>query len=110
MGVWFIGNAAGYALAGTLGALIPPTGDKYEFAASKGIDLKGILDGNVTATAEQIAIMTKEKIDLVYPTFVGFTIHNLYEFFMVFVTLSGVAALVLFLISGFLKKMMHGVR
>ncbi len=110
MGVWFIGNAAGYALAGTLGALIPPTGDKYEFASSKGIDLKGILDGNVTATAEQIAIMTKEKIDLVYPTFVGFTIHNLYEFFMVFVTLSGVAALVLFLISGFLKKMMHGVR
>ncbi|MGN7204339.1 peptide MFS transporter [Pedobacter sp. SAFR-022] len=110
MGVWFIGNAAGYALAGTLGALIPPTGDKYEFAASKGIDLKGILDGNVTATAEQIAIMTNEKIDLVYPTFVGFTIHNLYEFFMVFVTLSGVAALVLFLISGFLKKMMHGVR
>lgn len=110
MGVWFIGNAAGYALAGTLGALIPPTGDKYEFAASKGIDLKGILDGNVTATAEQIAIMTNEKIDLVYPTFVGFTIHNLYEFFMVFVTLSGVAALILFLISGFLKKMMHGVR
>jgi len=110
MGVWFIGNAAGYALAGTLGALIPPTGDKYEFAASKGIDLKGILDGNVTATAEQIAIMTKEKIDLVYPTFAGFTIHNLYEFFMVFVTLSGVAAIVLFLISGFLKKMMHGVR
>jgi POT family proton-dependent oligopeptide transporter len=110
MGVWFIGNAAGYALAGTLGALIPPTGDKFEFATSKGIDLKGILDGNVTATAEQIAIMTKEKIDLVYPTFAGFTIHNLYEFFMVFVTLSGVAAIVLFLISGFLKKMMHGVR
>jgi POT family proton-dependent oligopeptide transporter len=110
MGVWFIGNAAGYALAGTLGALIPPTGDKFEFATSKGIDLKGILDGNVTATAEQIAIMTKEKIDLVYPTFAGFTIHNLYEFFMVFVILSGVAAIILFLISGFLKKMMHGVR
>lgn len=110
MGVWFIGNAAGYALAGTLGALIPPTGDKFEFASSKGIDLKGILDGNVTATAEQIAIMTKEKIDLVYPTFAGFTIHNLYEFFMVFVILSGAAAVILFLISGFLKKMMHGVR
>jgi POT family proton-dependent oligopeptide transporter len=110
MGVWFIGNAAGYALAGTLGALIPPTGDKYEFATKNGINLKGILDGNIQATADQVAILAKEKIDLTYPTFVGFTIHNLYEFFMVFVTLSGVAAIVLFLISGFLKKMMHGVR
>ena len=110
MGVWFIGNAAGYALAGTLGALIPPTGDKFEFATKNGIDLKAILDGRVQATAQQVALMAKEKIDLVYPTFVGFTIHNLYEFFMVFVTLSGVAALLLFLISGFLKKMMHGVR
>lgn len=110
MGVWFIGNAAGYALAGTLGALIPPTGDKFEFATSKGIDLQGILDGAITPTAEQIAILAQEKIDIVYPTFAGFTIHNLYEFFMVFVTLSGTAALVLFLISGILKKMMHGVK
>lgn len=110
MGVWFIGNAAGYALAGTLGALIPPTGDKYEFASKNGINLQAILEGKVQATAQQTAILVKEKIDMVYPTFVGFTIHNLYEFFMVFVTLSGVAAVVLFLISGFLKKMMHGVR
>jgi POT family proton-dependent oligopeptide transporter len=110
MGVWFIGNAAGYALAGTLGALIPPTGDKYAFATKNGINLQGILDGKVQASAQQTAILLKEKIDMVYPTFVGFTIHNLYEFFMVFVTLSGVAAVILFLISGFLKKMMHGVR
>jgi len=110
MGVWFIGNAAGYALAGTLGALIPPTGDKFEFAASKGIDLHAVLDGTILPTAEQIAILTQEKIDITYPTFVGFTIHNLYEFFMVFVTLSGTAAVVLLLISGILKKMMHGVR
>ncbi|GAA4781701.1 peptide MFS transporter [Olivibacter ginsenosidimutans] len=110
MGVWFIGNAAGYALAGTLGALIPPTGDKFEFASSKGIDLQAILDGVVKPTSEQIAILAQQKIDITYPTFVGFTIHNLYEFFMVFVTLSGTAALILFLISGLLKKMMHGVR
>lgn len=110
MGVWFLGNAAGYALAGTLGAIIPPTGDKFTLAASKGIDLQGILDGKITATAQQIAELAKDKIDINYPTFVGFTIHNLYEFFMVFVILSGVASVVLFLISGFLKKMMHGVR
>src|SRR5690606_23134347 len=81
MGVWFIGNAAGYALAGTLGALIPPTGDKFEFAQSKGIDLQAVLDGTIKPTAEQIALLTQEKIDIVYPTFAGFTIHNLYEFF-----------------------------
>ncbi|WP_295771028.1 peptide MFS transporter [uncultured Mucilaginibacter sp.] len=110
MGVWFIGNAAGYALAGTLGAIIPPTGDKFEFAASKGIDLQAVLDGKIQASASQLAILAQEKIDVHYPTFVGFTIHNLYEFFMVFVTLSGVASILLFLISGLLKKMMHGVR
>jgi POT family proton-dependent oligopeptide transporter len=110
MGVWFLGNAAGYALAGTLGAIIPPTGDKYELATSKGIDLKGILDGKINATAQQIALLTKEKIDIHYPTFAGFTIHNLYEFFMVFVILAGLASIILFSISGILKKMMHGVR
>lgn len=110
MGVWFIGNAAGYALAGTLGALIPPTGDKFEFANSKGIDLQAVLDGTIKPTTEQVALLAQEKIDIVYPTFAGFTIHNLYEFFMVFVILSGTAAIILFLISGILKKMMHGVR
>jgi POT family proton-dependent oligopeptide transporter len=110
MGVWFLGNAAGYALAGTLGAIIPPTGDKFEWAKSKGIDLKAILDGKISATTQQIAELTNNKIDIHYPTFLGFTIHNLYEFFMVFVILSGVAAVLLFLISGILKKMMHGVR
>ena len=38
MGVWFLANAAGYALAGTLGAVLPPTGDKYKKAADAGID------------------------------------------------------------------------
>lgn len=110
MGVWFISNAAGYALAGTLGAIIPPTGDKFEFAKSHGINLQNILDGKIQATASQLSVLAKQKIDVHYPSFVGFTIHNLYEFFMVFVILSGVAAVLLFLLSGFLKKMMHGVR
>jgi len=110
MGVWFIGNAAGYALAGTLGAILPPTGDKFAKAAEKGIDLGAVLNGKVIANAEQLAFLAKEKIETSYPSFMGFTIHNLYEFFMVFVTLSGVAAVILFLISGILKKMMHGVK
>ncbi len=110
MGVWFLANAAGYALAGTLGALLPPTVDKYQLATQNGIDLKGILDGTITATAQQLDKLHELKLAAHYPTFAGFTIHNLYEFFMVFVILPGGAAVLLFLSTSFLKKWMHGVR
>jgi proton-dependent oligopeptide transporter, POT family len=110
MGVWFLANAAGYALAGTLGALLPPTIDKYDLATKNGIDLKGILDGTITATAQQLDKLQELKLATHYPTFAGFTIHNLYEFFMVFVILPGAAAVLLFLSTSFLKKWMHGVR
>ena len=62
MGVWFLANAGGYALAGTLGALLPPTGDKFKKAAELGIDLQGILDGRVQATAEQLATMGSNNL------------------------------------------------
>jgi POT family proton-dependent oligopeptide transporter len=78
MGVWFIANAAGYALAGTLGALLPPT----EVVAGAAL-----------------------------PSFLGFEIHNLYEFFMVFVTLAGIASVLLYILAtGPLKRMMHGIK
>lgn len=110
MGVWFLANAAGYALAGTLGALLPPTLDKYKLATDNGIDLKAILDGSITATAQQMDKLQELKLATHYPTFAGFTIHNLYEFFMVFVILPGAAAVLLFLSTSFLKKWMHGIR
>lgn len=110
MGVWFLANAAGYALAGTLGALLPPTLDKYKLATDNGIDLKAVLDGTITATAQQMDKLHELKLATHYPTFAGFTIHNLYEFFMVFVILPGAAAILLFLSTSFLKKWMHGVR
>lgn len=110
MGVWFLANAAGYALAGTLGASIPPTGDKFMTAQKAGIDLQAVLDKTVTPTSEQLVKLQELRIPTEYPVFAGFTIHNLYEFFMVFVILPGVAAVLLFLISGKLKKMMHGIR
>ncbi|TAE59624.1 MAG: MFS transporter [Bacteroidetes bacterium] len=110
MGVWFLSNASGYALGGTLGALIPPTADKFVMAQEKGVDLQAVLDKSVTPTQEQLSILAELKIPDSYPTFVGFTIHNLFEFFMVFVSLSGGAALLLFLISPLLKRMMHGIR
>ncbi len=110
MGVWFIANAAGYALAGTLGALLPPTGDKFTKANELGIDLAGILDGNVTATADQLTLLAQNNLPTAYPTFAGFQIHNLYEFFMLFVVLPGAAAVLLLMLSPMMKKMMHGVR
>lgn len=109
-GVFFLSNASGYALAGTLGALIPPTGDKFKKAEEMGIDLQGVLDKTVTTTPEQLKALDAAQISVNYPAFVGFTIHNLYEFFMVFVVLCGIAALLLFFITPRLKKMMHGVR
>ena len=110
MGVWFLGSSAGYALAGTLGALLPPTGDKYAIASENGIDLAAILDGKTQATAEQLAFLADKKIADTYPLFAGFQIHNLFEFFMVFVILCGIAALLLYALTPLLKRMMHGVR
>lgn len=79
MGVWFLANAAGYALAGTLGALLPPA----------------------TAVIGQT----------VFPSFLGFEIKNLYDFFIVFVIMAGIASVILFgLANGPLKRMMHGIR
>nr|HMT30279.1 MFS transporter [Bacteroidia bacterium] len=78
MGTWFLANAAANKLAGTLSALIPPTG-------------------------------TAEGVALEFPKLLGFQITNLYEFFMIFIIMSGAAALILLLIYKRLLKMMHGV-
>ncbi len=109
-GVFFISNAAGYALAGTLGAVLPATGDKYTAATKLGIDLQGVLNKSITPTTEQLQLLEKNQISAVYPSFAGFEIHNLYEFFMVFVILCGVASIILLAVSPQLKKLMHGVR
>lgn len=110
MGVWFIGNAAGYALTGTLGALLPPTGDKFQTAAEHGIDLKAVLEKTVTPTAQQLSFLDENKISTVYPSFAGVTIENLFDFFMVFVTLCGAAAILLYSLTPLIRRMMHGVK
>src|SRR4051812_25864097 len=72
MGVWFLGNAAGYALTGTLGALLPPTGDKYTEASAHGINLGAVLNGTVQPTADQLAFLKSSKIATSFPQFAGF--------------------------------------
>ncbi|MDH4403110.1 MAG: peptide MFS transporter [Flavobacterium sp.] len=173
-GVFFLSNAAGYALAGTLGSILPPTGDKYIAAEKANIDLKAILDGekvanglelftlakmnfvkvnddaakenkidveikikniaqiksdkelavknnkpfvnnfkatDTTFTTQEFDIIKSKKVIVAeYPSFAGFTIKTLFDFFMVFVVLCGIAAVILFALTPILKKMMHGVR
>ncbi|SEG48802.1 proton-dependent oligopeptide transporter, POT family [Halpernia humi] len=169
-GVFFIANAAGYALAGTLGSILPPTGDKFQQAEKQGVNLQAVLDKKYDVSGKDLfklsqvniakvdedklkssKIKLREYIEknnktleemqktnkeaeltpdkMVYPTdaemaqlkdqkiitmeynkFAGFTIHNLFEFFMVFVVICGIAGILLALISPFLKKLMHGIR
>ena len=109
-GVFFLSNASGYALAGTLGSILPATGDKFKKAEELGIDLQAVLDKTVTPTAEQLKLLADNQISAQYRVFAGFEIHNLFEFFMVFVILCGAASVVLFLLTPVLKKMMHGVK
>ncbi|MFM9984815.1 MAG: peptide MFS transporter [Flavobacteriales bacterium] len=241
-GVFFLSNASGYALAGTLGSILPPTGDKYEKAGIEDVDLKGILDHTVDPSGRDLFMLArlniatvdfdvakankidmeavlgqtdslpqpktfktinendlvilpaefdtvtpiskesaqvlgrggfdynklvkkhktdklngKEKfflakaniaqfdkqkalnfgvnfdqilapkdsilpesqlqilkdkkiISIEYPVFAGFQIQDLFQFFMVFVVLTGVASIILLMLTPFLKKMMHGVR
>ena len=109
-GVFFLSNASGYALAGTLGSIMPATGEKFTKAQELGIDLQAVLDKTITPSAEQLKLLADNKIRSFNPTFAGFTIHNLYEFFMVFVILCGAASILLFLLTPRLKKMMHGVK
>ncbi|HOZ50988.1 MAG TPA: peptide MFS transporter [Chitinophagaceae bacterium] len=77
MGTWFLANAAANKFAGTLSALIPPSGE---------------------------ADPTKP---IVYPSFLGFQITNLYEFFMLFIVMTGVAAGILFILSSWLQKLIQ---
>jgi len=109
-GVFFLSNASGYALAGTLGSILPATGGDFKTAAEKGVNLQDILDKKIVPTAEQLKVLAENKISDHYPAFAGFTIHNLFEFFMVFVVLCGIASALLFALTPMLKKMMHGVR
>jgi len=109
-GVFFISSAAGYALSGTLGSILPATGDKFKKASELGIDLQAVLDKTITPTPEQLKLLADNQINDSYKVFAGFEITNLYDFFMVFVVLCGLAALILFLLTPVIKKMMHGVR
>ena len=74
------------------------------------MDLQAILNKTVSPTPEQLKLLEENQISASNPVFVGMEIHNLYEFFMVFVVLTGIAAVLLFLLTPLLRKMMHGIK
>ena len=92
-----------------MGAILPATGEKFVTAKEMGIDLQAVLDKTITPTPEQLQMLADKNIMDHYPVFAGFQITNLYEFFLVFVILTGVASVLLFALVPTLKKMMHGV-
>jgi proton-dependent oligopeptide transporter, POT family len=156
MGVWFLGNAGGYVLTGVLGALLPPTTDKYQDTKKDNIELAAILNGTKEASGSELlylgrkkiaatidyekaknngidfekifykkkesdpdSVLTQPQLDIIqkeklvkisYPEFLGFKLKTIYDFFMMFVVLCGIAGIVLFALSPIMKKMMNGVR
>jgi len=84
----------------------------YDKGLANNLDFVKILKvPDSVLTADQLSVIEKEKIITVgYPKFVGFTLRSIYDFFMMFVVLCGLAGLVLYALAPMLKKMMHGVR
>ena len=110
MGTWFLANATANKFAGTLSSLYPPGPGEFKQAADKGIaNLPDILNGTVTATAEQMKVLSDASIPTHWPSFVGMQITNLYDFFIIFVVMSAAASAILFIIYKWLSKMMHGI-
>ncbi len=110
-GVWFLANSVANKAAGQLSGLYPPSGAEYALAAENRIDndtYRGILEGTVQATPEQVTVAKEKAFPLEYPAFLGTQIKDLYQFFMLFVGMSGIAGLILFGLSFPLRKMMHG--
>ncbi len=109
-GVWFLANSVANKAAGQLSSLYPPSGREFKMAMNNGFDeatYRGILEGQIQPTPEQIQIAEKAALPLQYPHFFG-PVKDLYQFFMIFVAMAGVAGLILFLLSFPLRRMMHG--
>ncbi|HEY1097809.1 MAG TPA: peptide MFS transporter [Myxococcota bacterium] len=136
MGVWFLSTSAANKFAGTLSTLYPEpvvavqTVEQLETTSNAKLFPEGFKkDGqkvgevfvipmekvqlaNVTDEAQRATVKKTVESNLVEnaKSFIGFKVVTLYDFFMLFVVMSGAAAVVLFLLSRRLLTMMHGVR
>jgi POT family proton-dependent oligopeptide transporter len=136
MGVWFLSTSAANFFAGTLSSLYPepvvavstveqletesnvklfPEG--YDKAKQKVgevavIPMERIALSNISDAAQKDAVKAKVEGALVKNAkhFLGIEIANLYDFFMLFVGMCGVSAILLFVLCRKLLAWMHGVR
>jgi POT family proton-dependent oligopeptide transporter len=134
MGVWFLANATANKFAGQLSSLYPeqliPTELVAEVKSTFNLDIlkpnaKGEdFKGTKTYTLEMVDYskienkeVRKNVVTLIETkglnkekSFLGFNIKNLYDFFMIFVFMAGIASVILFFVSKRLVKMMNGIR
>ncbi|HVF98180.1 MAG TPA: hypothetical protein VM871_12700, partial [Flavisolibacter sp.] len=84
----------------------------YDKGLKNNLDFEKILKAQDSVlTPAQLNLIEKEKLVKVgYPTFAGVQLKDLYDFFMLFVVLCGIAGLLLYALTPMMKKMMHGVR
>jgi POT family proton-dependent oligopeptide transporter len=64
----------------------------------------------VAPTVEQLEKLKQLGVRSTYPQLFGIEIHDLYQFFMIFVISAGLAGILLLLLSRKLIRMMHGIR
>ncbi len=136
MGVWFLSTSAANKFAGTLSEYYPepvvavtavenagkaqnadlfPANYVKEKRKVNGVNviaLESIKFGEIKDEGARASARTALERDLVdnAKTFAGMKIANLYDFFMLFVYMSGASAVLLFVLCPMLLKMMHGVR
>lgn len=96
-GLFYLANAAGYALSGTLAALMPPTADKFSKAHALGIDLNAVLSDKVDAN--ELEILKANALPSAYPEIFNIQITSLYEFFMLFFVLCAFGGALLFFVN-----------
>lgn len=135
MGVWFLSTAAANKFAGTLSQLYPepvvavstvealerPEFQLFPPGYDKGtqkvgdipvIGMERVQLSNIKDPAVREEVKKKIESSLVPndKKFLGITISNLYDFFMLFVGMAGLSSVLLFFLSRKLLTMMHGVR
>jgi len=134
MGVYFLANATANKFAGTLSGLYPESVVPIEVVQKVNADHKYTIlkdnakekeyNGRKVYLSDMIdyskikdenekksVVVSVEGASIVKAkSFVGFKIENLYQFFMIFVFMAGIASVILFFIASWMVKMMHGVR
>jgi POT family proton-dependent oligopeptide transporter len=85
----------------------PKTFGEQDYVAISSVAFSNIKKKAARDTAFE-TITTDSKVQ--EKSFFGFKVNSLYSFFMVFVFMGGIAAIILFLLQKKLLSMMHGIR